>query len=44
MPIYEIILAAVFGTLAIIVMIPTLILGIFAFICKLIDIIKEIKE
>lgn len=37
MPVYEIILAAVFGTLAVIIMVPALILGIFAFICKLID-------
>ena len=40
MPVYEIVLAAVFGTLAVIIMIPTLILGIFAFICKLIDLFK----
>lgn len=40
MPVYEIVLAAVFGTLGAIVMIPTLILGIFAFICKLIDLFK----
>lgn len=43
MPDYEIVLAAVFGTLAVIIMIPTLILGIFAFICKLIDIIKQMR-
>lgn len=41
MPVYEIVLAAVFGTLGAIIMIPALILGIFAFIVTLIDWFKK---